>query len=338
MRMVVAAVVVALELAAARPLPAHAATQSSEAQKAERRGDWRAALQHWKAAYASDGNAEHLIKMGDAYLKLGNTTEARKTYEAYLTDPLALPGNVKKVQAKLASLDTAPGLQLPTATAEALSLPGALPLPVAEEPRQRKGKKGQKAGPELSLPLPGLDSAATAQAAPPPLPLPGLDLPGPDSKKDGKKVAVASSGLDLPPLPLPGAKPERANGAQSAVHEGTKQAVAKPLAAVTPAPERKATVPNSALADLPTRSTSSSAGKSNVLAYVAAGVAVVSLGGGVYAYTQAGSAHSELTGSVHDRAAADSLLKDEARNKTLSFVGLAGGLVAAGISAALFAF
>ena len=53
---------------------------------------------------------------------------------------------------------------------------------------------------------------------------------------------------------------------------------------------------------------------------------------------QAGSAHSELTTKVHDGARAQSLLEDEAKNKTLSFVGLAAGLVSAGIATALFAF
>jgi hypothetical protein len=74
------------------------------------------------------------------------------------------------------------------------------------------------------------------------------------------------------------------------------------------------------------------------MAYVTAGVAVAALGGGVLAFTQASSAHNELTSGVHNGADAQRLLEDEKRNKTLSFVGFAGGLVAAGIATALFAF
>jgi hypothetical protein len=67
-------------------------------------------------------------------------------------------------------------------------------------------------------------------------------------------------------------------------------------------------------------------------------VALVSFGGGAFAYTKATSAHSDLTGSVHSGAVAQGLIETEAKNKTLSFVGLAAGLVSAGIATALFAF
>ena len=60
--------------------------------------------------------------------------------------------------------------------------------------------------------------------------------------------------------------------------------------------------------------------------------------GPALAFTKAGSAHSDLTGKVHSGAEAQSLLETEAKNKTLSFVGFAAGLVSAGIATALFAF
>jgi hypothetical protein len=77
---------------------------------------------------------------------------------------------------------------------------------------------------------------------------------------------------------------------------------------------------------------------SRYVAYAAAGVALVSFGGGAFAYTKATSTHTELTGSVHSGATAQGLIETEAKNKTLSFVGLAAGLVSAGIATALFAF
>ena len=67
-------------------------------------------------------------------------------------------------------------------------------------------------------------------------------------------------------------------------------------------------------------------------------MALVALGGGAYALSAANSAHSDLTGGVHTGAEAQALLEKEQKNKTLSFVGFAGGLAAAGIATALFAF
>ncbi len=102
-----AAVPVAIVCVAA-PAFANAQSHVTAARKAERRGEWRKALREWKAAYAAEMNAEYLIGIGDAYAHLGNTSQAKKNYEAYLNDPLALPANVQKVKAKLTQLE-APG-------------------------------------------------------------------------------------------------------------------------------------------------------------------------------------------------------------------------------------
>src|SRR4051812_20181730 len=163
-------------LLAATPVFADAQSHVQAAKKAEKKGEWKKALEAWKAAYSADVNAEYLIGIGDAYSHLGNKDEAKKNYEAYLADPLALPANVEKVKTRIAELDSpAGGLALP-GSGPGLALPGAdappalpgldLPAPAAAEARGKKGKKGKK-----------------GDAAPPPLP--GLDLPGP-------------GGLDLP--------------------------------------------------------------------------------------------------------------------------------------------
>src|SRR3954471_9374859 len=187
-----AAVPVAIVVCMAAPAFADAGTHVKAARKAERRREWRRALQEWKAAYAAEVNAEYLIGIGDAHAKLGNKAEAKKSYEAYLADPLALPSNVQKVKAKLATLEAASG---------PLALPGpGLTLPGSAPPAARKV--------EAPLPLPGLDApdAAPAQtasaerAAPPPLPLPGVA----PAKKDPEKIASAAPPL---PLPLPGVTP-----------------------------------------------------------------------------------------------------------------------------------
>src|SRR6202023_3318300 len=120
------AISVAILLCAA---PAFAAPRShaAAARKAERRGDWRKALREWKAAYAKEGNAEYLIAIGDAYSQLGNKAEARKSYEAYLADPLAVPSRVEKVKTRIAQIEARnDSLALP-----ALPLPDVSPVPAA---------------------------------------------------------------------------------------------------------------------------------------------------------------------------------------------------------------
>jgi hypothetical protein len=324
-----AAFPIAIAVCVAAPVFADASSHVTAAKKAERKSDWRKALQEWKAAYAAEPNAEYLIGIGDAYSHLGNKAEAKKNYDAYLADPLALPASVQKVKAKIAALGPPPG--------EALAAPTLPPL-------SGSTAAGKTQTAEAALPLPGVDLPAAA----PPLampPLPGLELPGATgaAKKGTDKVASATA----PPLPLPGvpAKSEPAaapkKDAAPAVADGAKSS-AKPIAMVAPAVDnRPEKAPVAALTAAPMPQDSrrgSPGGVQRTMAYVTAGVAVAALGGGALAFTKANSAQNDLTGGVHSSAQAQQLLDDVNRNKTLSVVGFAGGLVAAGIAAALFAF
>src|SRR5439155_1353241 len=170
---------------AAAPAFADAQSHVQAAKKAEKKGEWRKALEEWKAAYAADVNAEYLIGIGDACTHLGDKGEAKKNYEAYLADPLALPANDKK--------DTGPGLTLP-----GLDLPGAMPPPLPAAP----SKKVASSSPGLDLP-------------PIPATLPPAKGEQPASKKDpavaargatpGKAVAVTT-----PPPAAPRRVPEAA--------------------------------------------------------------------------------------------------------------------------------
>lgn len=337
-----AAVPVAVVLCLAAPAFADAKTHVAAARKAERRGEWRKALQEWKAAYAAEMNAEWLIGIGDAYAHLGNKAEAKKNYEAYLADPLALPSNVEKVKARIAQLGP------PADGALALPAP-ALPLPGVEtSPTAARSKKV-----EAPLPLPGLElpaSSAPGKTAsndkPVMPPLPGLDLPASSAaRKEPDKVASANPPL---PLPLSGVTPTKTETAPATAKKDAAPAVvskeagkpAKPIAMVTPPAEKPDKAPIAAVSamPLPREPQGGSSGVQRTMAYVTAGVAIAALGGGALAFTKASSAHSDLTGGVHSGAEAQRLLEDERRNKTLSFVGFAGGLVAAGIATALFAF
>jgi hypothetical protein len=341
MRALSAAVPIAIAICAAAPAFADAQSNVQAAKKHEKRGEWKKALESWKAAYNADINAEYLIGIGDCYAHLGNNEEAKKNYNAYLADPLALPTNVEKVKTKIAALEsTAGGLALPGA---GLALPGAdaqLPLPGLDLPGTSPAVAEKKGKPK---------PPAQVAKSDPGLSLPGLELPGTPAPSKKETVASTSPSLELPGLPMPppppASKPEKKDQPAVANNKplpssisGTKDPTGgKQMAIVTkPEPRR---VPDAAIAEPPApRPQPEPSGTGKVVAYVAAGVAVVALGGGAFAYTRANSNHSDLTGKVHDGATAQSLLESESKNKTLSFVGLAGGLVAAGIATALFAF
>jgi hypothetical protein len=284
---------VALVLAVSAPVWAQTAQQHvTAARAAEKRSDWRKALREWQAAYRLEINAEYLIRIGDAYARLGSKGEARKQYEAYLADPLALPANAAAVKAKIAALDA------PAGGAIALELP-ALPAP------ETKGK----------------GATPPPVATPAPLPLPALDVPALPTVADaGGKKSQASE-----------AKPAQTVAASTPAPVAMP-AVAKPLPAKAPS-EALTLVETQRTTPLERRG-----GAQRAMAWVAAGVAVAALGGGALAYTKASSAQSDLTGKVRSGAEAQSLLEQEKQNRTLAFVGLAGGLVAAGLSAALFTF
>src|SRR6266852_5914150 len=280
---------VALVLAVSAPIWAASTPQKhvAAARAAEKRSDWRKALREWQAAYRMEINAEYLIGIGDAHAHLGNKVEARKQYEAYLADPLALPANAARVKGKIAALGAPAG--------QSMAL--ALPVPAA----------GQ--GSDATLALPGLPATgakpgAAKEAAPPPLPLPELDLPA--AKPAAKKTDLA---LALPELPgaaagEPGNKQPSASTkpgqtvAAVAPSGAAKPAVAKPT---TPPETRKAPAEVLAAVESPHGGpTAKAGGTRRALAWVAAGVAVVALGGGALAYSKASSAQSDLTGSVHD--------------------------------------
>src|SRR2546425_4960593 len=142
----------ALVLAASAPIQAASTPQKhvAAARAAEKRSDWRKALREWKTAYRMEINAEYLIGIGDAYAHLGNKAEARKQYQAYLADPLALPANAARVKVKIAALGAPAG--------------GALALELPARPADAKAK--QAAAAPLPLPLPELDAGAAKAAAP----------------------------------------------------------------------------------------------------------------------------------------------------------------------------
>jgi len=175
------AISVAILLCAA---PAFAAPRShaAAAKKAERRGEWRKALREWKAAYAKEGNAEYLIAIGDAYSQLGNKAEAKKSYEAYLADPLAVPSRVEKVKTRIAQME---------ARNDSLALP-ALPLPDVSAPA---------ASTRVDPPLPRPAGDASPAAEPAPVALAKAEPP-PAARKESTAVARESAPL-LTTTPTP---------------------------------------------------------------------------------------------------------------------------------------
>src|SRR3981189_922266 len=101
----------ALVLAVSAPVLAAETPEQhvAAARAAEKRSDWRKALREWQAAYRMEINAEYLIGIAHAHAQVGNKVEARRQYEAYLADPLALPANAARVKGKIAALDAPAG-------------------------------------------------------------------------------------------------------------------------------------------------------------------------------------------------------------------------------------
>jgi hypothetical protein len=110
------------------------------------------------------------------------------------------------------------------------------------------------------------------------------------------------------------------------------------VAAPIPEPEKHAPLAAVSATPLPVQPRGGSSRLQRTLAYVTAGVAVAALGGGALAYREAGSTHTELTSRIHSPAQTQQLMEEESRYRTLTLVGLAGGVLAAGIATALFAF
>jgi hypothetical protein len=287
-----AAISIALALCAA-PALAAPRNHATAARKAERRGEWRKALREWKAAYAKEAKPEYLIGIGDAHSHLGNNAEAKKSYEAYLADPLSVPARIAKVKEKIAGLEQSPAEP---------SLP-MLPLP-STPATPAVAERIKEANPPLPPPR---------REPPPPTVTvaPAKVEPREPSKKEAVAAVASNDGPALPP---------------------------KIALAANPVAERLAPVAAFSAAPLATQPRTGSSRAQRTLAYVTAGVAIAALGGGVLAYTQAGSTHSELTNGIHGPAETQRLLDDERRYRTLSLVGLAGGLLTAGIATALFVF
>ncbi len=360
---------IAIAICAAAPAFADAQSQVQAARKAERRGEWKKALEGWKAAYAADVNAEYLIGIGDCYARMGNSDEARKNYNAYLADPLALPANVVKVKAKVASLDSAGGalalpgggLALPGADSPpplplaaplplpGLDLPGSAPAVAEEKGRKGKHKKGSDAAPP-GLELPGAQPAQVAENKPEGgRPLPSLDLPAfPPSKKEAeKKVVSASPGFELPAASQLSTKPDKkeppavATNMSPNTHISTGPANGKQVAMATTSsgkPAEQHRVPEAAIAETPVPRPADS-GVSRTVGWIAGGAAVASLAAGGFTYLKGSSSASALTnGTIRSGSANQALVDDANRNHLVGFVALAGGLVLAGLSAALIAF
>ena len=397
---------------------------AAAAKKAEKAKDWKKARAEWDAAYKIEPNAEYLIGLGDAYAKLGDTGNAKKQYQAYMNDPLAL--DTDTVKAKIAGLGKGGaaddlGLDLggpPTKAAAPadmgldldLSAPAKhgkkekpakkavvmddLGLDLGAPPAAKAKKGADDLGLDLAPPPPARKTAAKKggddlglDLAPPPGPKKpetkvasndlGLDLappPGPAPKKPETKVAALSPGMDLGldigPTPTkknekpvkPGSMdlglsldlppPAKTEPAKSvAVASVTPAPVAPPMvmpppvkreepkkvevAAVTQPPKKKAPEQSTSTRPPPPAAASSGPG---TLAWVAAGVAVVGLGGGAFMYSKASAAQSDLHSSIRTGAQQAELLNTEKSSKSLAAVGLAVGLAAGLAAGALFVF
>lgn len=107
-----AAGIVAVALVTSGSAPANEATDKAAATKLLRTGnqllgdgDYVAALEKFRAAYARYPSAKILLNIGTTLRQLGRNLEAAETYEAYLKDPKAEPAKVADLQRILKEIE-----------------------------------------------------------------------------------------------------------------------------------------------------------------------------------------------------------------------------------------
>ena len=244
--------------------------------------------------------------------------------------------------------------------------------------KDKKAKKGATADLGLDLAAPGGDLGLDLAPPPGPAAKKepakvaaggdlGLDLappPGPAAKKEPAKVAAAAPadlGLDLGVPPAKGAKPgpavamsPPAAATPAPVSPAVAKAVPPPatpahkeppktVAAATPPPKiTPKPAPQMAISASPgprvAQGDGEASGAPRIVAYATAGLAVGAFAmGGLY-YSKASQDSTNVTTGVHPGNEASALLEQQRTHKSLAFAGLAGGLVLAGVAAALFAF
>jgi hypothetical protein len=194
----------ALLLLAAPAQADSAAAHVAAAKKSARLHRWPAALKEWQAAYRLNPDSDDLLGMGDAYAGMGDKDNARKQYNAYLADPLALDSDGAK--SKLAALDSkgndldlgldsSPPSKATASNDLGLDLAGPAP-----KPAQKKGK------PVASNNDLGLDLDGPAVRPKPSNDALSLDLT-PTSPSPVKKPPAKNELDDLDSLGGPPAKP-----------------------------------------------------------------------------------------------------------------------------------
>jgi len=288
-----AAVPIAIAVCVATPAFADASSHITGAKKAERKGDWRKALQEWKAAYAAEPNAEYLIGIGDAYSQPRQQGRGEEELRGLPRRPAGAAGERREGEGE----DSRRWDRRP----EELSRARPPPLSVSEAPRppERPHRRGGLAAPPV-LDLP----AAVPPPTMPPLPVWSCrvrPLPRRRGRKRSRPAARRRSRfLALRRRSEPAAAPKK--DAFQAVADGAK-APAKPIAMVPAARGQssdKAPVAALTATAMPQDSRRGSSGGIPADHGIRdRGVAVPPLGGGALAFTKANSAQNDLTGGVH---------------------------------------
>jgi hypothetical protein len=241
----------------------------------------------------------------------------------------------KKKDTKPADLPPPPSLDLPPLD---LPPPAAEPVATAKKDKKKDGKKKADqpavASQPGDLPLPSLEGL-------PPLPgeapakvasnEPDLALPAtPDAKPTTNQPVAKGDGIKKP-------KGKTGDTKVASNDKGTA-APAKGVLASNTATNK---VNEGALVAPPMDrypQPGSSSGVQRTFAWVTAGVAVAAVGFGGLSYSQSSSAQSDLTSAKRTRAAQGDLVDKVNSKRTLSAIGLAGGLAAGGLATVLFAF
>ncbi len=323
----VAALLTALALAPARSARADQQTDDfkTHVQRAKVHydlGEFDEAADEYIEAYRIKPIAGALFNIAQAYRQAGKYDKSRQFYRSYLREANPEGKTKAQVEKQIKELDeliakeektkrSAPtGVQPSLAGKDELSPPGhdeLAPPPSAASTKARPAD-------ELAPPS-GSASAAAPVAA--------QGAPSSVQAPSGRPQAA----------PAPSASASQSSAASSATTSAGTVAMAdsrrKPPAASTAPSAQTAPAPAAAVRPDATGPSASSGGRSHTLAYVAAGAAVLLLGGGTLFGVEAARTDNELTAGAHARADADSLISTSKSDHTLSAVLLIAGAAAA---------
>lgn len=287
-------------------------------------GEFDEAADEYIEAYRIKPIAGALFNIAQAYRQGGKYDKSRQFYRSYLREANPDGKTKAQVEKQIKELDELIAKEEKTKrsapTGVQPSLAGKDELSPSGHDELAPPPSSTKASPAVALAPPSTGASAAAPAAAQGAPT--VAQPPSARPQQGAPASSPSASQSA------GAAPA-SSGAASAGTVAIVDPPRKPSPSTSPSPAQAAPAPAAAVRPDSSADSASSGGRSHTLAYVAAGAAVLLLGGGTLFGVEAARTDNELTAGAHARADADSLISTSKSDHTLSAVLLIAGAAAA---------